>query len=278
MTTILLSYYLYTRRYSKPAVAFFLIIYLTIEISFLVANLIKFSHGGWVSLAIGVVLIIVMYIWLHAYKIKGRLTEYVHLDEYIPQLKSLSEDLTVPKYSTHLVFMTNADRQTSIEAKVIYSIFQKRPKRADIYWFVHVETLDEPYTMEYSVCVMAPDDVIRITFKLGFRVALRINLFFRKVIEDMVKNGEVDVTSRYASLNKHNVTGDFRFVVLERFLSYDNELPLQERLTMQAYFFIKGFTTPEDRWFGLDTSSVKIEKVPLIIKPIENMPLVRVKS
>jgi KUP system potassium uptake protein len=278
MTTILLSYYLYTRRYSKPAVAFFLIIYLTIEISFLVANLIKFSHGGWVSLAIGVVLIIVMYIWLHAYKIKGRLTEYVHLDEYIPQLKSLSEDLTVPKYSTHLVFMTNADRQTSIEAKVIYSIFQKRPKRADIYWFVHVETLDEPYTMEYSVCVMAPDDVIRITFKLGFRVALRINLFFRKVIEDMVKNGEVDVTSRYASLNKHNVTGDFRFVVLERFLSYDNELPLQERLTMQAYFFIKGFTTPEDRWFGLDTSSVKIEKVPLIIKPIENVPLVRVKS
>ena len=174
--------------------------------------------------------------------------------------------------------MTNAERQNSIEAKVMYSIFQKRPKRADIYWFVHVETLDEPYTMEYSVCVVAPDDVIRVTFRLGFRVAMRINLFFRKVVEDMVKNGEVDVTSRYASLNKHNVTGDFRFVVLERFLSYENELPLRERLIMQAYFFIKSFTTPEDRWFGLDTSSVKIEKVPLVIKPIENVPLVRVQN
>jgi KUP system potassium uptake protein len=113
-------------------------------------------------------------------------------------------------------------------------------------------------------------------FKLGFRVALRINLFFRKVVEDMVKNGEVDVISRYESLNKQNVTGDFRFVVLEKFLSYENEMPFVERLIMEAYFFIKGFTTPEDRWFGLDTSSVKIEKVPLIIKPVENVSLTRV--
>jgi KUP system potassium uptake protein len=130
--------------------------------------------------------------------------------------------------------------------------------------------------MEYSVQTIAADDVIRVHFKLGFRVALRINLFFRKVVEDMVKNGEVDVISRYESLNKQNVTGDFRFVVLEKFLSYENEMPFVERLIMEAYFFIKGFTTPEDRWFGLDTSSVKIEKVPLIIKPVENVSLTRV--
>jgi KUP system potassium uptake protein len=276
MTTLLLCYYLYTRRFPKWAVGLFLIVYLTIELSFLVANLIKFPHGGWVSLAIGLVLVGIMYIWLHATRIKQRLTEYVPLQQYVSQLKDLSDDLTVPKYATHLVFMTNSSRQYEIESKIIYSIFQKRPKRADIYWFIHVDTLDDPYTMEYSVQTIAADDVIRVHFKLGFRVALRINLFFRKVVEDMVKNGEVDVISRYESLNKQNVTGDFRFVVLEKFLSYENEMPFVERLIMEAYFFIKGFTTPEDRWFGLDTSSVKIEKVPLIIKPVENVSLTRV--
>jgi KUP system potassium uptake protein len=277
MTTILFCYYLYTRRYAKVGVFLFLLTYLTIEFSFLVANLIKFPHGGWVSLAIGLVLISVMYIWLRAYRIKLRLTEYVRLQDYIPALKALSEDRTVPKYSTHLVFMTNANHTNEIESKVIYSILQKRPKRADIYWFVHVETLDEPYTMEYEVHTIVPDDIVRVTFRLGFRVALRINLFFRKVIEDMVKKGEVDVTSRYASLNKQNVTGDFRFVVLEKFLSYENDLPFWERMTMEAYFFIKSYTTPEDRWFGLDTSSVKIEKVPLVIRPIDYVPLIRIK-
>ncbi|MDO1444717.1 KUP/HAK/KT family potassium transporter [Rhodocytophaga aerolata] len=276
MTTLLMFYYLYTRRFPLWAAGLFLVVYLTIELSFLIANLIKFPHGGWVSLAIGLSLVMVMYIWLRANKIKQRLTEYVPLQAYIPQLKELSSDLSVPKYATHLVFMTNASRQQEIESKIIYSIFQKRPKRADIYWFVHVDTVDDPYTMEYSVQTLATDDIIRVHFKLGFRVALRINLFFRKVIEDMVKNGEVDVTSRYESLNKQNVTGDFRFVVLEKFLSYENEMPFIERLIMEAYFFIKGFTTPEDRWFGLDTSSVKIEKVPLIIKPVENVALTRV--
>lgn len=278
MTTILLGYYLYTRRFSFTIVIIFLITYLTIELSFLIANLIKFPHGGWVSLVIGILLITVMYIWLHGFQIKHRLTEYVKLEQYLPQIRELSRDLTVPKYATHLVFMTSAARTIDIETKIIYSIFNKRPKRADIYWFIHVDTVDEPYTMEYSVKVIVPDDVIRVTFRLGFRVAQRINLFFRKVVEDMVKNGEVDVTSRYASLNKQNVTGDFRFVVLEKFLSYENELPFLEKLIMEAYFSIKGFTTPEDRWFGLDTSSVKVEKVPLVIRPPGPIPLVRVQE
>src|SRR5690606_4977113 len=118
----------------------------------------------------------------------------------------------------------------------------------DIYWFVHVDTLDDPYTMEYRVDVLAEDDVIKVTFRLGFRVEQRINLFFRRVIEDMVKNREVDITSRYESLSRQNMTCDFRFVVLERFLSFENDLPFFERIVMKAYFFIKDFTTSEDKW------------------------------
>ncbi len=278
MTTMLMAYYLYSKKYQAWGVVLFLSVYLAIEGAFLVANLIKFPHGGYISLMIGAAIAGIMYIWLQAFQIKLRLTEYVRIDHYLQSLKELSRDISIPKYATHIVFMSNAARQSEIESKIIYSIFQKRPKRADIYWFVHVDTIDDPYTMEYKVNTIAPDDAYKITFKLGFRVEQRINLFLRKVIEDMVRNKEVDITSRYESLNRQNVIGDFRFVVLEKFLSFENELPTFERFIMNTYFAIKGFTTSEDRWFGLDSSSVKIEKVPLVIRPVENISLKRIPS
>ena len=191
-------------------------------------------------------------------------------------LQDLSRDLTVPKYSTHLVYLTSADNRDEIESKVIYSIMQKQPKRADIYWFVHVDVVDEPYRMEYKVSEFIHDDVIRIDFRLGFRVAPRINLMFRKVVEDMVKNKEVDITSRYKSLNKNNIIGDFRFIVIEKFLSYENELPLIERIILDIYFFLKHYSLSEEKAFGLDTSSVTVETVPLIISPTKELNLKRV--
>lgn len=277
-TTILLSFYLYAhmwRRY-RFVVAAFLLTYVAIEGSFLVANLEKFPHGGYVSLLIGALLLFVMYVWRRANQIKARLTEFVKIEDYIDLLKDLSDDTSIPKYSTHLVFMTNASKEDEIESKTVYSIFQKRPKRADIYWFVHVETTDEPYTQSYKVDTIVRNDLYKITFFLGFRVEQRINLFFRRVIEDMVRNKEVDITSRYESLKSNNVIGDFRFVVLERFLSYENEMPRDERFIMELYFWLKGFTNTEDKWFGLDTSSVKIEKVPLVIRSAMNVNLKRV--
>ncbi|GAB2780983.1 KUP/HAK/KT family potassium transporter [Rhabdobacter roseus] len=278
MTTFLMSYYLYVHRVNMWWVIGFLVLYLSIEFSFLAANLLKFMHGGWVSLLLAILVTSLMVVWLRAFYIKLRLTEYVKLDTYLPALRELSRDISIPKYATHLIFMTNASRVNEVETKVMYSIFQKRPKRADVYWFVHVDTTDDPYTMEYKVNVIEEDNVIKVTFRLGFRVEQRINLFFRRVIEDMVKNKEVDITSRYESLSRQNRTGDFRFVVLERFLSFENDLPVMEQLVMKAYFFIKDFTTPEDKWFGLDSSSVKVEKVPLIIRPVENVKLRRVYS
>ena len=153
---------------------------------------------------------------------------------------------------------------------------QKQPKRADVYWFLHVDVVDEPYRTEYKIRELVHEDVIRVDFKLGFRVAPRINLMFRKVVSDMVKNKEVDITSRYESLNKNNVIGDFRFVVIEKFLSYENELPIYEKIILDIYFVLKHLSLSEEKAFGLDTSSVAIEKVPLIIAPARDINLVRV--
>jgi KUP system potassium uptake protein len=278
MTTVLLTVWLRKiKRVALPLVALFVLVYGFIEGSFMLANLIKFPHGGWVSLAIGAGLMSVMYVWLKAFYIKRRLTDFVKMEPYIEPLKQLSDDDSISKYATHLVFLTSAERASEIEQKIIYSIFQKRPKRADIYWFIHVDTTDEPYTMEYKVTELAHDDVFRINFRLGFRVQQRINLFFRKVVEDLVRNKEVDITSRYASLSQRHVVGDFRFVVLEKYLSVENDFPTQEKLVMQAYFYIKQFISGEAQYFGLDTSSVKMEKVPLVIAPVREVALTRVK-
>jgi KUP system potassium uptake protein len=276
MTTSLMAYYLHIKKVDMWWILLFLAVYVTLEGSFLVANLQKFWHGGYVSLIIAGVIILIMLIWFRATAIKKKLTEYEKLSDYIEPLKELSKDETIPKYATHLVFMSNAGRVTDIESKIIYSIFQRRPKRADIYWFVHVDTLDDPYTMDYKVTVIERDDIIKVNFKLGFKVEQRINLYFRKVVEEMVSRGEVDITSRYKSLNEQNVIGDFRFVVLEKFLSFDNELPLLDRMVMKAYFFVKQFTHSEDKYFGLDSDAVKLEKVPMIIKPITKCNLKRI--
>jgi KUP system potassium uptake protein len=276
MTTLLLGNYLYRQRLHWGWLSTFLVIYLAIEVSFLLANLLKFTHGGWVSLVIGGGLAFVMFVWREAGNIKRTLTEYVKMGKYIEPLKQLSADISVPKYATHLVYLTGADQKDEVERKTMYSLFEQNPKRADIYWFIHVDTTDDPYTMEYQVDELVPNDVIRVTFRLGFRVELRINYFFRKVVEDMVKAGEVDVRSRYASLREQNIMGDFQFIVIERVLSYENAFPVYDKFIMDSYFFIKQFTNSEDKWFGLDPGSVRVEKVPIVIDPVENIKLQRI--
>ncbi len=275
-TTILFSNYLVTRRTNPIFIYIFLAVFLTIEISFLIANLDKFPHGGYVTLVVGGGLFAVMYVWYRARKIKNRYVEFVRLEEYIPKLEELSNDITVPKYATHLVYLTSANNPKEIEHKIIYSILSGKPKRADIYWFVHVDTLDDPYTSEYIVEHIIPNDIIRVEFRLGFRIAPRINLMFKKVVEDLVANREVNVTSRYESQQRNNVTGDFQFVVMEKFLSEENELPFFEKLVMRLYFWIKEVSLSEEKGFGLEQSKVQVEKFPLIVAPVSKMKINRI--
>ncbi len=274
-TTILFANFLIIRRTAPLLVYLYLAVYLTIECSFLAANLDKFPHGGYVTLIMGGFLFSVMYIWYRARKIKNRYVEFVSLDDYIGHLEELSNDKSIVKHATHLVYMTSADNFREIEHKIIYSILNRKPKRADIYWFVHVHTVDDPYTSEYSVNHIMPNDIIRVEFRLGFRVQPRINLMFRQVVKDLVENKEVNITSRYESLERNNVVGDFQFVVMEKYLSNDNDLPFLERIIMKFHFWLKDHSLSEARSFGLDTSYVSVEKFALVVAPISNLKLKR---
>lgn len=277
MTTVLLFNYLKVNKYSPVLSYGALIFFLSVEFGFLFANIHKFPEGGWISLAISMFLFFVMYVWYGAGVIKRRYTEFIPFDgRQREMLKALSTDETVPKFATHLVYLTSAESKERIEWKTFYSIFRKQPKRADLYWFIHVTTLDEPHTMEYKAEVLADDDIVWIEFRLGFRVQPRINLFFRKAVEDLVKRNEVILTSRYPSLQKYDQPGDFRFVVIERYLSYGVEFPLFQKFILESYFLIKKFTLTEGKSFGLDTSSVTVEKIPLTIPNTNEIRMTRV--
>lgn len=267
MTTILLFYYLYLKKYPKPFIWTVIPVLLFVEGAFLIANLSKFTHGGYVAVAIAFTIVAMMWVWYEARKIRSSLVEYVKLDKYYDIINDVSKDESIPKYATHLVYLTGATRDDEVENKVIYSILQKQPKRADVYWMVHVDVLDEPYTMEYQVKELVEDKIIHIRFRLGFRVEPRINLMFRQVVQDLVKNKEVDITSRYASLGRQSMIGDFRFVVIEKFLSFENTLNFYTKLVLNLYFIMRHIGLSEVKAFGLDTSNVAVEKVPLIVSP-----------
>ena len=276
-TSILFANYLVLQRIKPVLIYIYLCVFLTIEVSFLLANIQKFPHGGYVALIVGGMLFLVMYIWLKARKIKNRYVEFVRLEHYIQKLQELSNDRSVSKYATHLVYLTTANNTNEIEHKIIYSILNKNPKRADIYWFVHVDTLDDPYTSEYKVEHIIPNDIIRIDFSLGFRVQPRINLMFRKVVEDLVAGKEVNVTSRYESLANNKMVGDFQFMVMEKYISEDSELPFMERLIMKLHFWLKDISLSEEKSFGLDQSNVTVEKFPLMVGPPTKLRLKRVE-
>lgn len=276
-TSILFANFLVSRRTKPVLVYLYLIVYLSLEVSFLIANLEKFPHGGYVTLVVGGMLFSIMYVWYRARKIKNRYVEFVRMEHYVPKIQELSNDRSITKYATHLIYLTSADNPKEIEHKIVHSIMNQKPKRADIYWFIHVETLDDPYTSEYKVTHIIPNDIIRVDFRLGFRVQPRLNLMFRKVVEDLVTNKEVNIISRYDSLASSKTVGDFQFIVMEKYLSQDNELPFWEKITMHFHFLLKHLSLSEEKGFGLDVANVTVEKFPLVVAPVTNVKLRRIE-
>jgi KUP system potassium uptake protein len=274
MTTLLLVNYLRFRRVHMVYIVFFLLVYLSIEGSFLIANLYKFTHGGWLTLLIGGIIFSIMYVWFSARRLKKQFFEFVKLEKYYPIISDLRNDRTIPKFATNLVYLTRANYKNEIESKILYSLINKSPKRADCYWFLHIDILDEPNTMEYKVETLIPDILIKINFHLGFKVQPRINLYFRQVIEEMVRNNEIDLLSKYHSLRKYNINSDFKFVLIHRIQNYDFDFNWFNQLIMDLSRFVRLIGVGEIKAYGLDTSSIVEEKVPLI-QNTKEMPFLK---
>ena len=276
MTTMLMYYYMkFVKKWAAWLVLIILLIFLTVELSFFIANVAKIKQR-WMFLVFEIALVFVMYIWYKARKITNRFLHFENLQNYIPALLTLSVAAKEPKYATHLVYLTKANNKKSIEQRIMESILNKRAKRADVYWFIHIHRTDEPYTMEYEVEELEHDKVIRIEFRLGFRVQPRINLFFKKVLQEMLEHHELDIENSHTLYNKHNISADIRYVLIQRFLSVENEFSLKEGFILNAYFTISQLAQSDKKAFGLNLSDTEIEKTPLLVAPLHAIPLKRI--
>lgn len=278
MTTILLSQYLRVNRKKKIMSVIVFATFMVIETAFLYANLFKFIHGGYVTIIIAGALIFLMYIWIYGTIIRKRFSEYVDILDYKKHFKSLQEDKEIPLYATNLVYLTESQDNKKIESKIIFSIFNKQPKRAKFYWFINVRVTDEPYTTEYSVKTIVPNEAFSIQFNLGFRIDQKINVFLHQIIQDLVKSGEIKYTPKDYTINQNGkfVVGDFKFVLLEEVLSNEHELSRWDNFITSIKLLIKKWTVSPAKWFGIDTSIVKIEKVPIIIGCKDVLTLTRI--
>jgi len=275
MTSFLMLGYLQIRRSPILLIILFIITYTLIEGTFLVANLHKFSRGGWFTLLLAGIIFFVMFIWNRGRITKKQFTQFYPISDFTDLFKDIQKDSTMPRFATNLVYITRAEQATDVERKIIYSIFNKQPKRAERYWFLHINITDEPFTKEYRVRQLIPGVLYRIDFNIGFKVNPRLNRFFNHVISDLVKNREIDITSKYYSLSKHNVPSDFRFIIIDRVLTIDTELSTYDRFIMNTYDIVKSFSLSSISAYGLDTSNVVTEQVPLGIVPLQDSGFIR---
>jgi KUP system potassium uptake protein len=267
MTTTLLVYYFRTVKKSTFRFLVLGIVFFTLEGMFLVSNLDKFSHGGWFTFSIAAVFFLLMFILLKARALRDRHTEFVDLKHYVPLIQDLQNDTSIPKEATNLVYMAVADSKRYIDSNIIYSIFKKRPKRADVYWFIHVDTVDSPYTSKYSVDTVVPKKCFFVRIKLGFKADHRVNLLFNKILHDMAENAEIDLVSHYDSLNRHSMPADFKFIILHSLASVDSEISTFDDLIIQGYRFIKRHSLSTEEIYGLELANVEVERVPIMVGP-----------
>lgn len=278
MTTILLSYYLvYKLKWNKWLVAGILILFATVETSFFIANVAKIKER-WMFLFFELFIFMVMYTWFYARKINNKFTRFVDLGKYAPTIKELSEDDNVPKFSTHLIYLTKANNRHQVEEKIINSIFAKKPKRADVYWFVHINRTEHPYTLSYDVSELLDNKVIKITINAGFRIQPKTELYFKKIVQDLVIKKELNLHIRPDGSTKYNAQPDFKFIVIEKFLSVENEFTVKDGLLLNSYFFLKELGQSDEKAFGLDKSDVVIEDIPLVYQPSQHIELTRVNN
>lgn len=265
MTTLLLGSYLHTKGVSRLIMILFIGAYCTIEGIFLAANLSKFLAGGWCTMLIGGILFLMMYVWIRAIKIRNHYISSKPLDDYYQIISDIKADMSIPKYASNLVYINHASKEGTVDDKLVYSIINKQPKRADHYWLINMDFVDTPDTLEYDCEVLIPNTLYNITMHIGFRIEPRVSLYLRQVVEDLVANKKVDLTSNYPSLRKNGISGDFRFIIIHRVYYPENSVNRQQNLLMNFYALISKIGIDEPKALGLDTSMVMVERVPLII-------------
>ena len=268
MTTILLFFWLRRTKAYKYFAIGFIIVYLSIELGFFYANVIKFFDGGWLTMVLGGFIAVCMYAWYNGRLIKAKFIKFIKLDKYVPVIKELKLDETIPKYATNLAFLSRAKREDEIEAKIIYSILRKQPKRADHYFILNIVNQEDPYTFKYNVDEIMPGTIYRVNFLLGFKIDRRINDYFDQVLSDLMEEDVIPSRSPHPSLRAHNVPPDLKYVIIDNTYINDTLLTVKEKLTLNIYNFVKYIGSDDFKAWGVSPHNVVVESAPLLDQKI----------
>ena len=264
-TTVMLAVYLKQRFTPHWLVIAFLLVYLLIEGFFFLANLTKFAHGGWFTIMLALIAGITMYIWYRAWNIRRKYLKFKKLSDYYDIIRDLKADETIPKYATNLVYIRQSDSDDMVEDKLIYSIINKQPKRADHYFLVHFSNDDAPDTLNYTCHELIEQTLYAINIRVGYRVNPLMTLYLRQIVEDLIAQHRFDIRSCYPSLRKHNIAGDFRFIVLHRIYYASTVVSASDNFMLHLFGFIRHIGIDDEQALGLDTSNVTVERVPFVI-------------
>ncbi|MBW4360968.1 KUP/HAK/KT family potassium transporter [Flavobacterium taihuense] len=275
MTTVLLNYYLiYIKKLNRILIAVIITIFAIIEIAFFAANIVKIKER-WMFLFFELFIFMTMYVWFFSRKINNKLVKFTNLTEHTAKLQELSNDTSIPMYSTHLIYLSKADRNYEVEEKILNSIFAKKPKRADVYWFFHINRTNSPFDLNYEVIELLDDKVIKIVLNIGFRIQPKVELYFKKIVQNLIDNKELNLHIKSDGSTKYNSEPDFKFVIIEKFLSVENEFAVRDGLLLHSYYMLKNMSLSDTRAFGLDKSDVVIEEIPIVYQPITKLELER---
>lgn len=264
-TTVMLAVYLKQRFTPHWLVIAFLLVYLLIEGFFFLANLTKFAHGGWFTIMLALIAGSTMYIWYRASNIRRKYLKFKKLSDYYDIIRDLKADETIPKYATNLVYIRQSDSDDMVEDKLIYSIINKQPKRADHYFLVHFSNDDAPDTLNYTCHELIEQTLYAINIRVGYRVNPLMTLYLRQIVEDLIAQHRFDIRSCYPSLRKHNIAGDFRFIVLHRIYYASTVVSASDNFMLHLFGFIRHIGIDDEQALGLDTSNVTVERVPFVI-------------
>ena len=276
MTTLLLYYFLrFKLRWNRFVVGGILNLFIAVEVAFFIANIVKFQEGGYITVIVGGLFFLVMYTTYYGKKINTRYTRFIDLGNYISLLKELIGDTTIPKYTTHLVYLTKSNRKDQVEKSIITSIFGQKPKRADVYWFFHINRTDNPYALNYEVFELVEEKVFKIVLNIGFRVQPRTELCFKQILSELIKNKEYGLDKLDNSTFKYHQGLDFQFVLIEKFISVENEFKFRDGIIIKMYYFLSKYAQSDEKAFGLDRSDVLVEQVPFVYQPLQELNLSR---
>lgn len=268
MTTILLYEWLVMKKVNTVWNWIFLIFFGVLDIMFMISSLTKFTHGGYVSLFIAGAIGFIMYVWYYGNKVRDKRearNAYVRLDEYTDMLTNLSHDENYPTYATNLVYMANVKYNKFIKREILYSILDKRPKRAKAYWFVTVNVTNEPFTAEYAVNTYGTKNVINIQLYLGFKKQTSVNVYIRQIVHDLIADGTIEPQPQEYTTSPGRDVGDFSFVIVNDVISPQTQLVGYEKWLVEARVRLQNLSSNPASWFGLEYADTVIERIPLIL-------------